>query len=91
MNAITDYQNQNEVNLPQTIFSDPVHQITDDFWENIIMNTRPKQDGPDAIKLLFLVRKEIKNLDQAQRLVKELMQVKLTEDDYLNKDNSGKI
>jgi len=55
------------------------------------MNTRPKQDGPDAIKLFNLVRKKIRNSDQAQRLVKELMQIKLTEDDYQNKDNSDKI
>ena len=40
-----------------TIFSDPANQITDEFWENVIMNTRPKQDGPDAIKLWNIVNR----------------------------------
>ena len=55
------------------------------------LNTRPKQDGPDAIKLWILINKELKNREICHRLVKELLLIKLTDDDYTDKDKSGRI
>jgi hypothetical protein len=45
--------------------NDPNLYITDDYWQNILLNTRPKQEGPNAIQLWNIVRKDIKNASHA--------------------------
>lgn len=42
--------NKNKSGIPDTN-----EQITDDYWDTVLMNTRPKKEGPDGIKIWNLV------------------------------------
>jgi hypothetical protein len=39
--------------------------ITDDYWDTVLMNTRPKKEGPDGIKIWNLVYQRLKDTDSS--------------------------
>ena len=53
--------------------------ITDDYWDTVLMNTRPKKEGPDGIKIWNLVYHRLKDSESASCLVKELTELKITD------------
>jgi hypothetical protein len=71
--------NQNSSGLPDTN-----ELITDDYWDTVLMNTRPKKEGPDGIKIWNLVYQRLKDTDSAQCLVKELTDLKITDTSRIN-------
>lgn len=59
--------------------------ITDEFWENILMQPRVKKDGPTPLNIYNVVSEKISNPEAAQKFVKDLSSVSK----YVNEDISS--
>ena len=70
---------QNDSGLPDTN-----ELITDEYWDTVLMNTRPKKEGPDGIKIWNLVYHRLKDSESASCLVKELTELKITDLSKIN-------
>ena len=66
-------------NLNTTGLPDTNELITDDYWDTVLMNTRPKKEGPDGIKIWNLVYQRLRDTDSSACLVKELTDLKITD------------
>ena len=76
-NESLDYQGRPNNNSQQQL--DSINLITDDYWEQVMMNTREKKEGPDGIQIWNLCYPIIKNFDQTTAFVKEITEMKLTD------------
>lgn len=65
----------------ESIVQDPATLITDDYWENILMNTKQKKEGPDALTIWNVAQSKIFDTEVAQKFVKDLSQMKIRYDE----------
>lgn len=61
---------------PSGLLVDTTKMVTDDYWD-LLMNTRPKIEGPDGIYLWNEVQKRIRNPEHTQIVCKILLDQKI--------------
>ena len=62
-----------------------IQLVTDEYWDTVMMNTRERKQGPDGISLFNIVYPIVKDYDQSTFLVKELFEIKVSDEKKIKK------
>lgn len=66
---------KNQVKKSASVVQDPSTMITDEFWEQILMQPKNKKDGPTPLVIWNVVSEKINHPEAAQKFVKDLASV----------------